>query len=71
MAAPSVAMKKSFAANHQTKLLLISTIADVLYIKSRTFGDKKLSTQLAKDLNKMVADHENNVMIYLCVPRKY
>ena len=41
-------------ADTQKKLLLISTIADILDIKSRTFGDKKLSTQLAKDLKKMV-----------------
>ena len=45
-------------ADTKKKLLLISTIADVLYTKSlRTFGDKNLSTKLAKNLNKMVANH--------------
>ena len=40
-------------ANTQKKLQLISTIGKVLYRKSHTFGDKKLSTQLANDLIKM------------------
>ena len=44
-------------ADTKKKLLLISTIADVLYKKSRRFGDNKLSTQLAKDLNKMIPDY--------------
>ena len=40
-------------ADTERKLQLISTINKVLYKKSRTFGDKKLSTQLANDLIKM------------------
>ena len=45
-------------ADTKKKLLLISTIADVLYTMSlRNFGDKNLSTKLAKNLNKMVANH--------------
>ena len=43
-------------ADIQKKLLLISTIANVIDMKSRT-GDKKLPTRLAKDLNKMIPNY--------------
>ena len=49
-------IKSLSKADTQKKLLLISTIGEVLCKKGRnfTFWDKKLSTQLAKDLNKIV-----------------
>merc|ERR1719228_3194040 len=46
-------------ADTKKRLLLISTMAEILHQKSNTFEDKKLVAQLAKiykDLNKMVAD---------------
>ena len=39
-------------ADTQKKLQLISTIANVIYMK-----DEKLSTRLAKDLNKMIPNY--------------
>lgn len=44
-------------ADTKKKLQLISTINKVLYKKSRTFGDKKLSAQLHRDLKKMIPDY--------------
>ena len=44
-------------ADTQKKLLLIYTIANVIDKNSRTFGDKKLSAQLHRDLKKMTPDN--------------
>merc|ERR1711913_102783 len=56
---PSHKPVKLSKADTKKRLLLISTMAEILHQKSNTFEDKKLVTQLAKiykDLNKMVVD---------------
>merc|ERR1711874_736517 len=56
---PSHKSVKISKANTKKRLLLISTMTEILHQKSNTFEDKKLANQLAKiykDLNKMVVD---------------
>ena len=58
--APRKSFKTMSKADAKKRLLLISTMAEILHQKSNTFEDKKLSNQLAKiykDLNKIVADY--------------